>query len=688
MGSSGSKQSYDVSDYQPRQIFTDPSSYNIDKNEHYSNDILQPATRQFHPAAPLIMPIQSTVKCNQCGMIFANDEVLFKHKARFCIGNKSSDIRRKPNYLDNAEINNYTRENYLTNQPTLRKVVTHSSPVEKKIDEVKEWKTQRSILQSVQDMEDRILIDSHKTQKLANDLKKRTQDYNHILAEYEQLQAQERDLLREMFNLQGQSRLYFNQPNDLTKYERNQLEVLHRQNTRLRQERQIIQNKLEDFIVRDSQSSLTPNHESHKLLSDMKEQQDQNEKALIYLRRRLVYHNSSLRTSNDSPSLPHIHSSERAASDDVKSLRNVYLQSGGYDPNVLTQYNDLEHRLRYYEYYPWMKDYPEPLKQYRYRPVLLIEPTPDKLTLVKNEKERLQTELNDMQHKFQRLDSRTRQLELTLATNGILDPKSNRNDYTYPSSTIDRYQPKSSLKPTSSRQIYTNTDYNPFDQRRDFYQSSLPILDNDITSRGIQSKNRSKSNTNKLLDPLDPQPYDPFAGFVLLFDFITNFHPTIEKCRLITCLHHAQSGLGEPSYLETFRCELYINHTSGEQMGVVLLATRQPVPSCPPQQALSVVIEIQTTAKQNPNEPLRTNAWTKLPLFDHKNRLLSGRWKVPLRSLPILHNESFPSINTLPTFGRAELHYRLVNFKDAANQSNIPLSLNHRDLYIYPPQVN
>ncbi|CAF5090845.1 unnamed protein product, partial [Rotaria sp. Silwood1] len=48
-----------------------------------------------------------------------------------------------------------------------------------------------------------------------------------------------------------------------------------------------------------------------------------------------------------------------------RSLRNVYLQSGGYDPNVLTQYNDLEHRLRYYEYYPWMKDYPEPLKQYR-----------------------------------------------------------------------------------------------------------------------------------------------------------------------------------------------------------------------------------------------------------------------------------------------------------------------------------
>lgn len=32
-------------------------------------------------------------------------------------------------------------------------------------------------------MEDRILRDSQKTQRLANDLKKRTQDYNQILTE-------------------------------------------------------------------------------------------------------------------------------------------------------------------------------------------------------------------------------------------------------------------------------------------------------------------------------------------------------------------------------------------------------------------------------------------------------------------------------------------------------------------------
>ncbi len=49
------------------------------------------------------------------------------------------------------------------------------------------------------------------------------------------------------------------------------------------------------------------------------------------------------------------------------------------------------------------------------------------------------------------------------------------------------------------------------------------------------------------------------------------------------------------------------------------------------------------------NEILHTNAWAKLPLFDHRNRLLSGRWKVPLKALPIQQNENLRTINTLPS---------------------------------------
>jgi Holliday junction resolvasome RuvABC ATP-dependent DNA helicase subunit len=39
------------------------------------------------------------------------------------------------------------------------------------------------MLQNVQDMEDKILHDSQKTQRLANDLKKRTHDYKQTLTE-------------------------------------------------------------------------------------------------------------------------------------------------------------------------------------------------------------------------------------------------------------------------------------------------------------------------------------------------------------------------------------------------------------------------------------------------------------------------------------------------------------------------
>ena len=49
------------------------------------------------------------------------------------------------------------------------------------------------------------------------------------------------------------------------------------------------------------------------------------------------------------------------------------------------------------------------------------------------------------------------------------------------------------------------------------------------------------------------------------------------------------------------------------------------------------------------NAELQANAWTKFALFDNKNRLLSGRWKVPLKALPIAFNESLAIISTLPT---------------------------------------
>jgi hypothetical protein len=150
--------------------------------------------------------------------------------------------------------------------------------------------------------------------------------------------------------------------------------------------------------------------------------------------------------------------------------------------------------------------------------------------------------------------------------------------HTYPSSTIDRYPPIRSYNNTSTRQIPTNYDNEVFDQNRQYYPSTLPSLDRRITSYVTQPITQVNPNMNKLRDPLGPKPYDPVGGFVIFFDFIINLPSTIDQCRLITCLHHLNSGLGEPSQLRPIKCELYVDEKTGERMNITLIATKQPVP--------------------------------------------------------------------------------------------------------------
>ncbi|CAF3588201.1 unnamed protein product [Rotaria socialis] len=684
MGSSESKQSSDTTYYRQSQAFMNVVPYNIDNSQPAPNDIYQRLNHSLYAGPPLTMPIQPTYRCNYCGMVFTSDEALYKHRTRFCVGNPDASIRRNPNNLNNGTNGTtFMSENYSNSQPTLGKITAYPSPIEKKREEITEWKNKRSILQSVQDMEDRILVDSRKTEQVTHDLKKQTHEYNQILSEYEKLQTQERDLLREMYNLHGRSRLYFMQPKDLNDYERNQLEVLNQQNNRIKHEREAIQSKLETLIGKDNPQPILPYYDPYRLLRDMKEQQDHNENNLAYLRRRLMYPNSS----NESSFLPRLNLNRQTTTDDVRALRNRYLQSGGHDNDVLSQFNDLEEKLRYYESFPWMKGYPEPLTRYPYHPFRPREPTNDKLTSTVTEKERLENELSDMQRKFQQLDSRTKQLELTLATTGLPNQNSNlnNNNHRYVSPKNDGHQWKSTYTRIANPN-YTNSAHQFVDQPQQFHQPSLPIIDTGRRSRGMQPASRIASNSNGRYGQIESKPYDPVGGFVIFFDFIINLSPMIEKCQLITSLHHVQTGLGEPSQLAVLKSELYNDLKFGEQVSTILLSTKQPVPRCPPQQALSIVIEVLTTTKQSPHAPLRTNAWTRIPLFDNRNRLLSGRWKVPLKMLPIQHDASFPVIATLPTFGRAELHYRLVNYQDAAAQANVLFSLNHQDLYFTPPQ--
>ena len=144
MGSFKSKHSHNSSSSQHEQPVIHSSSYNLDQNKVHSNDIssswdsheeadLQSSVPELRENSPLHMPIQPTFKCAQCGMVFSTDEALFQHRTRICLGPKDHNTERKPYYSDSNVIHDYTRENFLKNQPSFREVLNHQSPLEKVI---------------------------------------------------------------------------------------------------------------------------------------------------------------------------------------------------------------------------------------------------------------------------------------------------------------------------------------------------------------------------------------------------------------------------------------------------------------------------------------------------------------------------------------------------------------------------
>lgn len=59
---------------------------------------------------------------------------------------------------------------------------------------------------------------------------------------------------------------------------------------------------------------------------------------------------------------------------------------------------------------------------------------------------------------------------------------------------------------------------------------------------------------------------------------------------------------------------------------------------CPPESDLGIVAELQASggpASEHDRHSLITRAWTKIPLFDNNSRLIAGRFRIPMRNVPI-----------------------------------------------------
>ncbi|XP_026798331.3 coiled-coil domain-containing protein 17 isoform X4 [Pangasianodon hypophthalmus] len=189
-------------------------------------------------------------------------------------------------------------------------------------------------------------------------------------------------------------------------------------------------------------------------------------------------------------------------------------------------------------------------------------------------------------------------------------------------------------------------------------------------------------------DGLCPSPYDPMTGFVVFYDFLLGLCPSYRVCRLMVGIYNGDICLGSPSILPPVYCDPVSSpQHSVEQKAI--LASKQAVPEVQPASSISLVMQVQASGGYDVYgyevTHLAPRGWLKLHIFDHQNRVISGRWKVPVRLLPAKPSMTTAEVNAVPQLDNAELYLRIVNTRDAEVQSSVPISINNAGIYQYPP---
>nr|XP_051713781.1 coiled-coil domain-containing protein 17 isoform X3 [Oryctolagus cuniculus] len=211
-------------------------------------------------------------------------------------------------------------------------------------------------------------------------------------------------------------------------------------------------------------------------------------------------------------------------------------------------------------------------------------------------------------------------------------------------------------------------------------------------------------------DVLGPAPYDPGAGLVIFYDFLRGLEASWIWVQLLTGLSRDGHDTGGTTALPPALC-LPPPPAPGPMGNCAILASRQPVPRLPPSPSVSLVCELLAWQGMAGIGPPQPKAWTSLVLFDRDQRVLSGRWRLPLRALPLDSSLSFGQLNGIPQVsvtgwawvyykvqmqyhfpssqaGQAELFLRLVNARDADVQTLAEISPASAHEYQYPPLVS
>ncbi|KAM8930526.1 coiled-coil domain-containing protein 17 [Pelodytes ibericus] len=466
-------------------------------------------------------------------------------------------------------------------------------------------------------------------------------------------------------------------------------------NQTLEIQREEIRQRLSDF----ANAGTSTNHIEQMLL-ELKAQEEKNQLALDDLRDQVGLIQSESRNKSDKVSQPpgtpvkkekqplqFISFPARGSllSSEISALQLAYVQSGGSDPSVLAQMRDLQSEAMAFEGMVLKQERKEKKKRRSegVPRVLDVE-----LMAVELENQRLEEEIFNV--KLQRGRKKTDNGEM------VEMQREHLQQMTHLQSEMEMLRRDVSRMPP--RPLHGPPPFQPPPMAPPPMQ--LPGRPEPaVLTGGLESMQSSSLTANRhIMQPLDalgPAPYDPVSGFVIFYDFLLGLEPTFQKVRLLSGLYSNGHSMGQTSSLPDVPCEMWQTpqHLANAPRGnIAILSAKQPIPRVRPGTSIALVMELQASGQFNPYgqevQHVSSFGWAKLDLFDQYNQVLSGRWKLPVRALPLRPGLSTGQLNTVPQAGKAELYLRVMNARDAELQTLAEIDPRGAPLYQYPPSTS
>ncbi|XP_076010528.1 coiled-coil domain-containing protein 17 [Genypterus blacodes] len=470
-----------------------------------------------------------------------------------------------------------------------------------------------------------------------------------------------------------------------------QLAVIHAHNQDLEQQRDELDRQVSVLAEQGSSRHL------EGLLLELREQEERNEETLQQLAEHLqALQVQQISVPADQPDplqnvkTPHA-SFDFLSSEDgplyaqIKALQLAYMQSGGADPDIVSQLIDLQAEAHGLE-----KNQSAAAKARKKKMKPLQRGPSWELLSVEQENQRLEEELLRIQLAREKHHDHEASVRMELQ----LVQRENLHHMAGLQAELE----------SLGRELERNKEApRPHKQPP---PPPLPLLPQAAPHPSahihapvslLQARSLSSPGRRSMMEPLHslgPAPYDPASGFVIFYDFVLGVDASQKALRLVAALYSDGEEVGRPSPLPAVQClpggaVPYSHSLHRGNYGV--LSVKQPVPRLQPLSSLCLLLEVQAARELvYGNEALRLGSWgwTRLDLFDQYNQLQSGHWRVPVRSLPIRPTLSLAQLNSVPQVGGMEVCVRVVNGRDGDVQTLVRADPTMSGHYKYPAVGN